>query len=120
MIGLVLDSDLMSEATKPPCPHCVPEDAPEDVRRVIRADKLALQKRLSRIEGQVRGISRMVEDDRYCVDILTQVAAVKAALDGVALGLLSGHARGCVKGAIEAGDGEEAIEELLGVVKKLL
>jgi DNA-binding FrmR family transcriptional regulator len=57
-----------------------------------------LQKRLRRIEGQVRGIERMVEDDRYCIDILTQISAIQAALDKVALGLLDDHARHCVVG----------------------
>ena len=61
-------------------------------------DKAALVKRLHRIEGQVRGIERMVEEERYCIDVLTQIAAVEAALDKVALGLLDDHARHCVIG----------------------
>ncbi|MBK5231099.1 MAG: metal-sensitive transcriptional regulator [Thermoleophilia bacterium] len=60
--------------------------------------KDALQKRLRRIEGQVRGVERMVDDDRYCIDILTQISAIRAALDKVALGLLEDHARHCVVG----------------------
>jgi DNA-binding FrmR family transcriptional regulator len=66
--------------------------------RGYSASKDQLQKRLARIEGQVRGISRMVEQDRYCVDVLTQINAVRAALDKVALGLLDGHARHCLLG----------------------
>ena len=60
------------------------------------ADKDQLLKRLARVEGQVRGIAGMVEDDRYCIDVLTQISAVQAALDKVALGLLDGHTRHCV------------------------
>ena len=66
--------------------------------RGYTATKEQLAKRLRRIEGQVRGIERMVEDDRYCIDVLTQICAVQAALDKVALGLLDGHARHCVVG----------------------
>ena len=68
------------------------------VTRGYTATKDQLPKRLRRIEGQVRGIERMVEEDRYCIDVLTQIAAVQAALDKVALGLLDGHARHCVIG----------------------
>lgn len=91
----------------------------DSVRRVERADKAALSKRLNRIEGQVRGINRMVEEDRYCIDILTQVAAVKSALDALAMQLLESHAQGCVKRAIESGEGGASIAELLAVVKRL-
>ncbi|MHB8490647.1 MAG: metal-sensitive transcriptional regulator [Solirubrobacteraceae bacterium] len=67
--------------------------------RGYTATKEQLQRRLRRIEGQVRGIQGMVADDRYCIDILTQIAAIQAALDKVALGLLDGHAHTCVIGA---------------------
>ena len=66
--------------------------------RGYTASKDQLLKRLRRVEGQVRGIERMVEDERYCIDVLTQISAVQAALDKVALGLLDGHARHCVIG----------------------
>ena len=62
-------------------------------------DKDALLKRLARIEGQVRGVTKMVEEDRYCIDVLTQISAVQSALDAVALGLLDGHVRHCVIGS---------------------
>jgi DNA-binding FrmR family transcriptional regulator len=87
-------------------------------RHVHRGGKEALAKRLNRIEGQVRGLNKMVEEDRYCVDILTQIAAVRAALDAVALQLLRGHTHGCVQDAIRSGHGEPAIDELLTVVEK--
>ncbi len=88
-------------------------------KQTEQPDKKRLISRLNRIEGQVRGIVRMVDADRYCVDILTQLAALRAALDGVAMQLLENHAHGCVAKAILAGDGDEAIEELMSVVKKL-
>ena len=64
--------------------------------RGYTATKEQLNKRLARIEGQVRGVSRMVEEDRYCIDVLTQISAIQAALDKVALGLLDDHARHCL------------------------
>ena len=66
--------------------------------RGYTATKEQLNKRLARIEGQVRGVSRMVEEDRYCIDVLTQISAIQAALDKVALGLLDGHTRHCLIG----------------------
>jgi DNA-binding FrmR family transcriptional regulator len=78
-----------------------------------------LLKRLRRIEGQVRGVERMVEEERYCVDVLTQIAAVQAALDKVALGLLDDHARHCVIGGPERLK-DERTEELLGAVARLM
>ena len=84
-------------------------------------DKDALGKRLRRIEGQVRGIERMVEDDRYCMDVLTQIAAVSKALDAVALEVLDEHVRHCVTDALESGDqnaAAEKSEELLAAVQR--
>lgn len=97
--------------------ECCHADA---ARTVLRSDKAALLKRLNRIEGQVRGIHRMVDEDRYCVDILTQVSAVKSALDSLSLQLLESHANGCVKQAIESGQGEASIAELMTVLKRML
>jgi DNA-binding FrmR family transcriptional regulator len=85
---------------------------------VERGDKSALLKRLNRVEGQVRGIAKMIEEDRYCVDVLTQVAAVRSALDAMALQMLRGHAHGCVQDAIRSGRGDSAIDELMLVVQK--
>ena len=84
-------------------------------------DKDALIKRLHRIEGQVRGIERMVEDDRYCTDILTQVGAVKTALESLAYEILDDHVNHCVAGAIAAGDEALAAEktgDLLAAVRR--
>ena len=84
-------------------------------------DKDALGRRLRRIEGQVRGIERMVEDDRYCMDVLTQIAAVSKALDAVALEVLDDHVRHCVAGALASGDERAAAakrDELLAAVQR--
>lgn len=78
----------------------------------------ALSKRLNRIEGQIRGIARMVEDDRYCVDILTQVGAAQSALDALARKILEHHLHGCVAHAVTSGDGARAIDEALAVIRK--
>ena len=85
------------------------------------ADKEALVKRLHRIEGQVRGIERMVEDDRYCIDILTQIGAVSTALESLAFRILDAHVNHCVAGALASGDAEEAqrkTQELLEAVHR--
>ncbi|MFM7718477.1 MAG: metal-sensitive transcriptional regulator [Actinomycetota bacterium] len=82
------------------------------------AGKKALGDRLRRIEGQVRGIQRMVDDDAYCIDVLTQVNSVTAALRAVGLELLDGHVRHCVAESIERGNGDAKIEELLAAVAR--
>ncbi|HEY8582535.1 MAG TPA: metal-sensitive transcriptional regulator [Capillimicrobium sp.] len=87
--------------------------------RGYSATKDQLLKRLNRVEGQVRGIGRMVEDDRYCIDVLTQISAVQAALDKVALGLLDDHAHHCVVGAGED-DRDAKTEELMSAVGRLM
>jgi DNA-binding FrmR family transcriptional regulator len=79
----------------------------------------AVLKRLRRIEGQVRGVEKMVEEDRYCIDVVTQVTAIQAALDKVALELLSDHAANCVIGAPK-GKQADRTEELMSAVKRLL
>ena len=84
------------------------------------ATKDQLLKRLRRIEGQVRGVEKMVEDDRYCIDILTQISAIEAALDKVALGLVDDHARHCVIGGAADGKPEELTDELMGAVARLM
>lgn len=83
------------------------------------ANKDAVLRRVRRVEGQVRGIEKMVEGDRYCIDVVTQITAVQAALDKVALELLEDHAQHCVIGA-EAAEQGERTEELMGAVKRLL
>jgi CsoR family transcriptional regulator, copper-sensing transcriptional repressor len=84
-------------------------------------DKEALVKRLHRIEGQVRGLERMVEEDRYCIDVLTQISAVSTALESLALRILDDHVRHCVSDALTSGDQEAAEEkrrELIAAVER--
>jgi DNA-binding FrmR family transcriptional regulator len=81
-------------------------------------EKEALLARLRRIEGQVRGLQRMLDEDRYCLDVLTQVNSVVAALRAVGLGLLDDHVRHCVRESIVAGEGEDKVEELLAAVAR--
>lgn len=83
-------------------------------------DKGAILRRLSRIEGQVRGLGRMVDDEAYCIDVLTQIAAVERALDGVAMKLLADHATHCVRDAVARGGAEadEKVDELLATVER--
>lgn len=82
-------------------------------------DKDKLLKRLSRIEGQVRGVSRMVEEERYCIDVLTQISAIEAALDKVALGLIDDHTRHCVVEA-EGGERFEKVDELMAALGRFV
>ncbi|MFF3101364.1 metal-sensing transcriptional repressor [Viridibacillus arvi] len=92
----------------------------EEVKSTHRStkEKDDILNRLKRIEGQVRGIQNMVENDRYCVDILIQVSAINAALKKVNMNLLEKHTSHCVSDAIKNGEGEEAIKELMDVFKQ--
>jgi len=87
--------------------------------RGYTASKDQLQTRLRRIEGQVRGVAGMVQEDRYCIDVLTQIAAIQAALDKVALGLLDGHAHTCVLGA-EPKQRDARTAEMMAAVGRLM
>lgn len=102
--------------TSQPEPH---ELCPASDKTVVQPHKQALLNRLNRIAGQVKGIANMVESDRYCIDILTQVSAIKSALDAVAMQLVEDHTKGCVQKAIQQGDGDAAIAELMDVLKKI-
>lgn len=82
-------------------------------------DKEKLLKRLARVEGQVRGVSKMVEEERYCIDVLTQIGAIQAALDKVALGLLDDHTRHCVVEA-EGGERVEKVDELMAALGRFV
>jgi DNA-binding FrmR family transcriptional regulator len=77
-----------------------------------------LRARLRRIEGQVRGLQRMVEEDQYCIDILTQLNSATAALRAVGMGLLDDHVRHCVRESLEQGSGDEKVEELIAAVAR--
>jgi len=89
--------------------------------RGYTATKDQLLARLARVEGQVRGITKMVEDDRYCIDVLTQISAIQAALDKTALGLLDDHARHCLVGEGEGPETSQAqADELMAAVGRLV
>ena len=93
------------------------------VERGYTTDKDDYLRRLRRIEGQVRGLQRMVDEDTYCIDVLTQVSAATRALQGVALGLLDDHLRHCVAGAVSAGDESESarlIDEATNAIGRLV
>jgi DNA-binding FrmR family transcriptional regulator len=89
-------------------------------RHSYSRDQSVLIRRLRRIEGQVRGIERMIERREYCIDILQQTAALRAAVDSVALLVLEDHVQGCVRTAAEQGDADRYIEEVLDVVRRAL
>jgi DNA-binding FrmR family transcriptional regulator len=92
-----------------------------DTERGYTATKEQLRDRLARIEGQVRGVARMVEEDRYCIDVLTQITAIRAALDKVALGLLDDHARHClIGGGGGPTDPDDQVHELMAAVGRML
>jgi DNA-binding FrmR family transcriptional regulator len=93
---------------------------PSSPTRGYSASKEQLMARLRRIEGQVRGLERMVEEDRYCIDIVTQISAIQGALEKVALGLLDGHTRHCVLGPESEELREERTEELVAAFGRLL
>ncbi len=101
--------------TKEPCHHN------DNHPRSYQAHKKKILDGLRQVEGQVRGIIKMVEEERYCVEVLTQIAAARMALAGQALLILEDHTKGCVSKAIQEQDQEkETIEELMAVIKKLL
>ena len=83
-----------------------------------KASKDDILKRLARVEGQVGGVKRMVEEDRYCIDVLTQIEAAQAALNKIALGLVDDHVRHCMRGG--KGATEEQVQELMGAVGRLV
>jgi DNA-binding FrmR family transcriptional regulator len=92
----------------------------DDFRHAYSKDRAQLIRRLSRIEGQVRGIARMIEREEYCIDILQQTAALRAAIDSVALLVLEDHVGGCVRTAAERGEADAYVEEILDVVRRTL
>jgi DNA-binding FrmR family transcriptional regulator len=91
----------------------------ETSKTTVQPNKQQLLNRLKRVEGQVRGIHQMVENDRYCVDILHQISAIQSAMNKVSLALLEDHTHHCVVKAIKGQDGESAIKELMDVMKTM-
>ena len=92
----------------------------DDFRHSYTKDKAQLVRRLARIEGQVRGIARMIEREEYCVDILQQTAALRAAVDSLAILVLEDHVQGCVRRAAERGDADRYVDEVVDVVRRTL
>jgi DNA-binding FrmR family transcriptional regulator len=97
-----------------------PPPAPSHFRHSYSKDKAQLIRRLSRMEGQVRGIARMIEREEYCVDILQQTAALRAAVDSLSIVVLEDHVGGCVRTAAEQGKSEEYVDEVIDVVRRTL
>ena len=109
-------------ATSPTAPRRPARAAPSpgDFRHSYSKDKAQLARRLSRIEGQVRGIARMIERDEYCVDILQQTAALRAAVDALSIMVLEDHVQGCVRTAAERGEADAYVDEVMDVVRRTL
>jgi CsoR family transcriptional regulator, copper-sensing transcriptional repressor len=104
----------------PPTHGRATAESPDHFRHSYSKDKAQLVRRLSRIEGQVRGIARMIEREEYCVDILQQTAALKAALDSVGIMILEDHVRGCIRTAAERGESDIYVDEVVDVVRRTL
>lgn len=94
--------------------------APDHFRHSYSKDRAQLIRRLSRMEGQVRGIARMIEREEYCVDILQQTAALRAAVDSLSILVLEDHVGGCVRTAAEHGKADEYVDEVIDVVRRTL
>ena len=94
--------------------------APDHFRHSYTKDKAQLVRRLSRMEGQVRGIARMIEREEYCIDILQQTSALRAAVDSLSVLLLEDHVAGCVRTAAERGEADQYVEEVVDVVRRTL
>ena len=93
---------------------------PSHFRHSYSKDKAQLMRRLSRMEGQVRGIARMIEREEYCVDILQQTAALRAAVDALSILVLEDHVQGCVRTAAERGEADQYVDEVIDVVRRTL
>lgn len=100
--------------------HAALHDAAETFRHAYSKDKAQLVRRLARIEGQVRGIARMIEREEYCVDILQQTAALRAAVDSLAILVLEDHVQGCVRTAAARGEADQYVDEVVDVVRRTL
>ncbi len=98
----------------------MPEIDRAEMSSLEKEDKKALMNRLSRIECQVRGIQKMIEEDKYCIDILTQITATRGALKNAGLKVLNRHIQGCVSDAIEKGESEEVVPELIDIVNRFM
>jgi CsoR family transcriptional regulator, copper-sensing transcriptional repressor len=110
---------MIPRMTTPDAP-AVDRDHGDHFRHSYTRDKSQLVRRLARIEGQVRGISRMIEREEYCVDILQQTSALRAAVDSLAVLVLEDHVQGCVRTAAANGDADRYVDEVVDVVRRTL
>jgi len=108
----------MGEITSRPAPAHGADHS--TFRHSYSKDKAQLVRRLSRVDGQVRGIARMIERDEYCVDILQQTAALRAAVDAVSILILEDHVQGCIRTAAERGEADRYVDEVIDVVRRTL
>jgi len=106
--------------TSPARPTAATAADPDQFRHSYTKDKAQLVRRLSRMEGQVRGIARMIEREEYCIDILQQTAALRAAVDSLSVLLLEDHVAGCVRTAAERGEADRYVDEVVDVVRRTL
>ena len=97
-----------------------PTGDPDQFRHSYSKDRAQLIRRLSRMEGQVRGIARMIEREEYCVDILQQTSALRAAVDSLSILLLEDHVQGCIRTAAEQGEADRYVDEVVDVVRRTL
>ncbi|MBA2700555.1 MAG: metal-sensitive transcriptional regulator [Chloroflexi bacterium] len=100
--------------------RAAPAPDPSHFRHSYSKDTALLMRRLSRMEGQVRGIARMIEREEYCVDILQQTAALRAAVDALSILVLEDHVQGCIRTAAEQGHADEYVDEVIDVVRRTL
>jgi DNA-binding FrmR family transcriptional regulator len=107
-------------SVEPGASHAGHAPAGDEFRHSYTKDKAQLVRRLARIEGQVRGIARMIEREEYCVDILQQTAALRAAVDSLAVLVLEDHVQGCVRTAAERGEADRYVDEVVDVVRRTL
>jgi CsoR family transcriptional regulator, copper-sensing transcriptional repressor len=100
--------------------RAVSASGPDHFRHSYSKDKAGLIRRLSRMEGQVRGVARMIEREEYCVDILQQTAALRAAVDALSVLVLEDHVQGCIRTAAERGEADQYVDEVIDVVRRTL
>jgi DNA-binding FrmR family transcriptional regulator len=111
---------MMRHMATPTARRAMPAPDPSHFRHSYAKDTAQLMRRLSRMEGQVRGIARMIEREEYCVDILQQTAALRAAVDALSILVLEDHVQGCVRTAAEHGEADKYVDEVIDVVRRTL
>ena len=109
-----------SAATAAPAASTAGHGTGNSSRHSYSKDRAQLLRRLSRMEGQVRGVARMIEREEYCIDILQQTAALRAAVDAISILILEDHVQGCVRTAAERGEADKYVDEVIDVVRRTL